>query len=154
MSVITQSASAHPFGSSPTDLFSLSGRRHGRTAVITACGEIDVSTAACLKAAVTLAHEDGAEMILLDLSAVQFVDLHGLRAATRLADVEVPAVILIPGAGLTRVRAAVAAATEQRRATPDAAASRQVAPGTQRDSCRSNAPPRRGAERRRPGARP
>jgi anti-anti-sigma factor len=52
--------------------------REGSTATVAVAGEIDLSSAGDLRAAVTAAAGEGCERLLLDLSAVDFIDSTGL----------------------------------------------------------------------------
>ena len=60
------------------DELTLRTSRDGSTATVAAAGEIDLSTVDDLRAAVTAAASDGTEKLLLDLTAVEFIDSAGL----------------------------------------------------------------------------
>ena len=59
------------------DELSIRTSREGTTATVVAEGEIDLSTTDELRSAVTAA-ADGVETLLLDLTAVEFIDSAGL----------------------------------------------------------------------------
>ena len=59
------------------DELSIRTSREGTTATVTAEGEIDLSTVGELRSAVTAA-ADGVDTLLLDLTAVEFIDSAGL----------------------------------------------------------------------------
>ncbi len=62
----------------PGDLQIVEGRV-GKTVTLAAYGEIDMANAPELEAALVRAEESGAAQIILDLSAVTFIDSCGLR---------------------------------------------------------------------------
>ena len=60
------------------DELSIRTSHEGTTAIVAAEGEIDLSTVDELRAAVTAAAEEGIDELLLDLTAVEFIDSAGL----------------------------------------------------------------------------
>jgi anti-anti-sigma factor len=60
------------------DALSIRTSHEGTTATVAAEGEIDLSTADELRAAVTAAAEDGVDTLLLDLTRIEFIDSAGL----------------------------------------------------------------------------
>jgi anti-anti-sigma factor len=73
--------------------FSIQSERHGRTHRLTPFGELDIATTPILRDAFEIAFEDGdAEMIVLDLTKLDFMDssgvllLLGMQAACEDAD--------------------------------------------------------------------
>ena len=72
--------SVRPTGTGPlkmNEALSIRTSREGTTATVAAAGEIDLSTVDDLRLAVTAAAE-GVETLLLDLTAVEFIDSSGL----------------------------------------------------------------------------
>jgi anti-sigma B factor antagonist len=67
-------------GSPITDLLTISTVERDGGLVITAEGELDLSTAPLLDAAVLAAEATGAAIITVDIDAVTFIDSTGLRA--------------------------------------------------------------------------
>ena len=59
------------------DDLSITATRDGRTAIVTASGEIDLSNVGELRSAVTEAAE-GCDLLRLDLSDIEFIDSTGL----------------------------------------------------------------------------
>lgn len=55
----------------------------GRTAVITAAGEIDLTNAECLRDALLSALNSGAQALIVDLTAATFLDSAGVTALVR-----------------------------------------------------------------------
>ena len=72
---VRMSSNSH---SSP--LLSIDEHRVGRRAVLTAVGEVDISSAADLQRALEIARDAGAAEIWLDLTRTTFMDCKGLRA--------------------------------------------------------------------------
>ena len=66
--------------SQPTSLLSIDEHRVGRRAVLTAVGEVDISSAADLQRALETARDGGTAEIWLDLTRTTFMDCKGLRA--------------------------------------------------------------------------
>jgi anti-anti-sigma factor len=66
--------------SKTTSLLSIDEHRVGRRAVLTAVGEVDISSAADLQRALEIARDAGAAEIWLDLTRTTFMDCKGLRA--------------------------------------------------------------------------
>ena len=60
------------------DELSIRTSHEGTTATVSAEGEIDLSTVDDLRTAVTAAAEEGIDELLLDLTAVEFIDSAGL----------------------------------------------------------------------------
>jgi len=60
------------------DELSIRTSHEGTTATVAAEGEIDLSTVDDLRTAVTAAAEEGIDELLLDLTAVEFIDSAGL----------------------------------------------------------------------------
>jgi anti-anti-sigma factor len=60
-------------------LLSVETARHGRRLVLTPVGDLDMSTAGELEAAVQAAEATDAERIVVDLSQVTFMDSSGLK---------------------------------------------------------------------------
>ena len=66
-------------GSPDSPLLTIDGRRDGSRIVLTASGEIDISSVECLQRALETARDGGASEIWLDLTATTFLDCTGLR---------------------------------------------------------------------------
>jgi anti-sigma B factor antagonist len=66
--------------SQTTSLLRIDEHRVGRRAVLTAVGEVDISSAADLQRALETARDGGAAEIWLDLTRTSFMDCNGLRA--------------------------------------------------------------------------
>ncbi|MGH2452021.1 MAG: STAS domain-containing protein [Candidatus Limnocylindria bacterium] len=65
-------------------LLRIDEQRIGRRAVLTAVGEVDISTAADLQRALETARDDGASEIWLDFTRTTFMDSSGLHALLEL----------------------------------------------------------------------
>ena len=72
--------------SQTTSLLSIDEQRVARRAVLTAVGEVDISSAADLQWALETARDGGASEIWLDFTRTTFMDCSGLRALLNLRD--------------------------------------------------------------------
>jgi anti-anti-sigma factor len=81
----------------------------GRRAVLTAVGEVDISTAADLRRALETARDDGAAEIWLDFTRTTFMDFSGLRvvvaARASLKEAERRLVLICPEGPVLRLLA-------------------------------------------------
>lgn len=112
MSTTAVAAFHHPYKmrSMMTSL-SFTGSRSGRTAVVTAYGDIDASNAWLLEETLRRSALDGATVIIFDLTRIGFVDLQGLRAVLRLSDQSnEPFVLVRSGTAVHRIHLAVVTA--------------------------------------------
>jgi anti-anti-sigma factor len=60
--------------------FRIEEHNHGRATVVAARGELDLRTSPELEARLTRAFDAGAELVILDLRQIEFMDSTGLRA--------------------------------------------------------------------------
>jgi anti-anti-sigma factor len=74
----------HGPGSQDHQAFSCAVERSGDQARMRLVGELDIASAPALEAQVDDLREDGARLIVLDLSEVTFMDSTGLRCVLRL----------------------------------------------------------------------
>lgn len=80
-----------------------------RVACLVARGELDAGTSAALERAVLASWAEGAELILLDVRPLEFVDVAGLRLLDQLdADSTVPTVVVETGPVVERLRRVLA----------------------------------------------
>jgi anti-sigma B factor antagonist len=90
----------------PAPLLTISEQRVGRRAVLSVVGEVDITTAADLRAAIETAGT-GAFEIWVDLGATTFMDSTGLhalsRAHTRLTDAGLRLALICPEGPVRRV---------------------------------------------------
>ena len=63
--------------------FRVTIRREGRAAVLALAGELDLASLPRLEDAIDSALESGAEILVLDLAALAFMDVAGLRSVLR-----------------------------------------------------------------------
>jgi anti-sigma B factor antagonist len=88
-------------------LLSIDEHRVGGRAVLTAVGEIDISSAADLQRALETARDGGAAEIWLDLTGTTFMDCNGLRALlalhTSLRDANRRSVVICPAGPVLRL---------------------------------------------------
>lgn len=61
-------------------------RRHGRAIVVSASGDVDLASAGLLREALDRSRSDDAAPVVLDLSAVPFMDSSGLAVVMGAAD--------------------------------------------------------------------
>jgi hypothetical protein len=94
-------------------------QRRGAAAYVTIRGERDVASAPRLLEMMEHVERGDPSCIVLDLSRVSFVDLHGLDTLDAIADPAAPGaraavVVVRPGRCVTRLRVAVACSDRQR----------------------------------------
>jgi anti-anti-sigma factor len=61
------------------DEFSVDQHNHGSAAVVVVAGELDLRTSPQLEERLTRAFDAGAELVILDLRQIEFMDSTGLR---------------------------------------------------------------------------
>jgi len=87
-----------------TDLLTITSERTGTTAHIAVSGELDIATVPGLRQHMTLhLFTDHAEIIVLDLSAVSFIDSTGLRTILDAADQDHDRLRIIPSPACLRL---------------------------------------------------
>jgi anti-sigma B factor antagonist len=63
--------------------FRVEVRRHGSASVVSVSGELDLSTSAALEEELTLAADSDAEMLVVDLHQLEFMDSTGLSTLVK-----------------------------------------------------------------------
>ena len=79
-----------------TDYLTITSERTGTTARITAAGELDIATAPSLRQHMVPLFADHAEIVVLDLTAISFIDSAGLHALLDIADQDGDRLRIVP----------------------------------------------------------
>jgi len=86
-----------------TDLLHITSRRTGMTVRVIATGEIDLATVSMLRRHTSFYLADHAEIVVLDLSAVSFIDSSGLHALLQAAQDHGDRLRIIPSPACLRL---------------------------------------------------
>jgi anti-sigma B factor antagonist len=86
-----------------TDLLQITSKRTGTTVRVIAAGEIDLATVSMLRRYTGFYLADHAEIVVLDLSAVSFIDSSGLHALLQAAEHHGDRLRIIPSRACLRL---------------------------------------------------
>jgi anti-anti-sigma factor len=86
-----------------TDQLELTSKRTGTTVRVIASGEIDLATVSMLRRHTSFHLADSAEIVVLDLSAVSFIDSSGLHALLEAAQSHGDRLRIVPSPACLRL---------------------------------------------------